>query len=82
MLDVVDRSRDEPWAAGPVSVPLERALRDASLTVVCVLNAPGRARRLVCRACRTAARCEVCDAAVAQTAGGVLRCGRCEVQDC
>jgi primosomal protein N' (replication factor Y) len=77
VLDVVDRSRDEPWAAGPVSVPLERFLRDPSLTVLCVLNAPGRARRLVCRACRATARCEVCDAAVGQTVEGILRCGRC-----
>ena len=54
-----------------------------------VLNTTGRARLLACAACATIARCEVCDAAVAQpdehalrcaalrdrAAGGVLACG-------
>ena len=45
--------------------------------MVCVLNAPGRARRLACRSCRALQRCERCQAAVAQTRDGLLRCARC-----
>jgi primosomal protein N' (replication factor Y) len=45
--------------------------------VVVVLNATGRARLLACRACRTLARCEVCEAAVVQPDEARLACRRC-----
>jgi primosomal protein N' (replication factor Y) len=78
VLQIVDRSREEPWAWGPVSAALERHLRDPQRTVVCVMNSPGRARRLACRACRTTTRCEPCGAAVVQLAAAdVLHCPRC-----
>ena len=48
--------------------------------MVCVLNAPGRARRLACRSCRALQRCERCQAAVAQTRDGRLRCARCGLE--
>jgi primosomal protein N' (replication factor Y) len=44
---------------------------------VCVLNRPGRARLLACRACRSMQRCERCDAAVAEDDAGRLVCDRC-----
>ena len=77
ILEVVDRRNDEPWRRSLVSSSLIKALRDAERTVVCVLNAPGRARRLACRSCRALQRCERCQAAVAQTRDGLLRCARC-----
>ena len=77
ILEVVDRRNDEPWRRSLVSSPLIKALRDPERTVVCVLNAPGRARRLACRSCRALQRCERCQAAVAQTRDGLLRCARC-----
>ena len=77
ILEVVDRRNDEPWRRSLVSSPLIKALRDPDRTVVCVLNAPGRARRLACRSCRALQRCERCQAAVAQTRDGLLRCARC-----
>ena len=77
ILEVVDRRDDEPWRRSLVSSPLIKALRDPDRTVVCVLNAPGRARRLACRSCRALQRCERCQAAVAQTDDGLLRCARC-----
>jgi primosomal protein N' (replication factor Y) len=78
VLQVVDRSQDEPWAWGPISAPLERHLRDPDVVVVCVLNAPGRARRLACRACHATTRCERCDAAVVLLSDAdQLHCPRC-----
>jgi primosomal protein N' (replication factor Y) len=80
LLQVIDRSREEPWAWGPVTPALLRHLRDPDQHVVCVLNSPGRARRLACRTCRSTTRCEPCGAAVAQTAAGVLQCPRCATE--
>ncbi|HEY8092931.1 MAG TPA: hypothetical protein VID93_04090 [Acidimicrobiales bacterium] len=77
ILEIVDRTQDEPWGRSLLSSALIRSLRDPSRTVVCVLNAPGKARRLACRSCRALQRCERCQAAVSQTRGGGLRCARC-----
>jgi primosomal protein N' (replication factor Y) len=74
-VDVVDRRSDDPreglWS--PRLVDLVRR----SERVVCVLNRKGRARLLVCRACREVVRCERCGAAVAEEGDGLgcLRCG-------
>jgi primosomal protein N' (replication factor Y) len=59
-----------------VTSPLIAHLR-SDRTVVCVHNTPGRARILACRACRTLARCAVCDAAVGLDDDGALACRRC-----
>jgi primosomal protein N' (replication factor Y) len=77
ILEIVDRSRDEPWKQSLLSTRLLRYLQDPDGVVVCVLNAPGRARRLACRSCRALQRCERCQAAVSQTRDGVLHCARC-----
>jgi primosomal protein N' (replication factor Y) (superfamily II helicase) len=77
IVEVVDRSRDEPWKTSLVTSPLVRHLRDADRTVVCVHNTPGRARILACRTCRNLARCETCQAAVALDDDGRLTCRRC-----
>ncbi len=66
ILEIVDRTQDEPWGRSLLSSALIRSLRDPSRTVVCVLNAPGKARRLACRSCRALQRCERCQAAVSQ----------------
>ena len=76
LVEVVDRSRDEPWKTSLVTSPLIAHLR-SDRTVVCVHNTPGRARILACRTCRTLARCAVCDAAVGLADDRTLACRRC-----
>ena len=76
-VEVVDRSRDEPWKTSLVTSPLIGHLRDAGKVVVCVHNTPGRARILACRNCRTLARCAVCDAAVGMADDETFACRRC-----
>jgi primosomal protein N' (replication factor Y) len=80
ILELVDRSREDPFQRSMVSGALMRHLLDPSRRVVCVLNAPGRARRLVCRSCHSRPRCERCRAALGQTRDGVLRCARCSTE--
>ena len=77
IVDVIDRSDDEPWKRSLVTSELIVHLRDADRTVVCVSNTTGRARLLACRQCRELARCERCDAAVVQLDDGTLDCLRC-----
>jgi primosomal protein N' (replication factor Y) len=77
IIDVIDRSDEEPWKTSLVTSALIRHLRDADHTVVCVLNATGRARILACRACKSLARCERCDAAVSLADDATLVCPRC-----
>jgi primosomal protein N' (replication factor Y) len=77
IVEVVDRSRDEPWRTSLVSSPLIAHLRRAEQTVVCVHNTPGRARILACRSCRALVRCERCEAAVGLADDGNLICRRC-----
>ena len=59
------------------TTPLIERLRDHALRVVCVSNITGRARVLVCRACKSLTRCEHCEAAVGLTDDGRLTCRRC-----
>ncbi len=77
IVEVVDRSRDEPWRTSLVSSPLITHLRRADQSVVCVHNTPGRARVLACRSCRALVRCERCEAAVGLADDGNLICRRC-----
>jgi primosomal protein N' (replication factor Y) len=77
IVEVVDRSRDEPWKTSLVTSALIRHLRDHERTVVCVHNTPGRGRILACRSCRSLVRCARCEAAVAMSDDGTLACRRC-----
>ena len=77
LVEVVDRSRDEPWKTSLVTSPLIAHLRAPERTVVCVHNVPGRARILACRTCRALARCARCEAAVGLADDGTLLCRRC-----
>jgi primosomal protein N' (replication factor Y) len=77
ILEVIDRSDDEPWKTSLVTSRLLAVARDPSVRLVCVLNTLGRARRLACRVCRAATVCEVCGAAVSQDRTGGLVCARC-----
>jgi primosomal protein N' (replication factor Y) len=92
IVDVVDRSDQEPWRRSLVTSALIGHIRDHDRRVVCVLNTTGRARLLACRRCRALARCERCEGAVAVldtggpgpkgpdsdgVASGALVCGRC-----
>jgi primosomal protein N' (replication factor Y) len=86
-LEVIDRRRDDP-RLGLYSEPLVALLR-AEAKVVCVLNRTGRARLLACAACGELARCERCEAALAQQADGeppyplvCPRCGQVRPQVC
>jgi primosomal protein N' (replication factor Y) len=78
IVELVDRSDDEPWKRSLLTSELIQYLRDESLTVVCVTNDTGRARLLACRQCRGLTRCEKCDAAVGLADDGNLVCRRCE----
>ena len=80
IVEVVDRGREEPWKRSLVTPPLIAHLRNNERTVVCVQNTLGRARIIACRACRTLARCERCEAAVGLTDDGVLACRRCGLE--
>ena len=74
VVDVVDMRRQDP-RTGLLPPALVRLLR-SDRRVLCVLNRTGRARLLACKACGELARCERCDAAVAQP-GDQLVCTRC-----
>ncbi|HEX5367734.1 MAG TPA: hypothetical protein VFW63_13855 [Acidimicrobiales bacterium] len=78
VVDVVDMRGEDP-RTGLLPPRLVRWLR-SDRRVLCVLNRTGRARLLACRACGELARCERCGAAVGQTAGGALACGRCDLE--
>jgi primosomal protein N' (replication factor Y) len=78
IIEVIDRTGEEPWKRSLISSPLITHLRDGSRTVVCVINTTGRARLLACRTCRELARCERCDAAVILDDDKRLLCLRCE----
>ncbi len=78
IVDVIDRTDDEPWKRSLVTSELIRHLRDQDRTVVCISNTTGRARLLACRQCRELTRCEKCDAAVVLDDDGDLVCPRCE----
>lgn len=72
---VVDRREADP-REGLWSRPVVDAARSAG-RVLCVLNRTGRARLLVCGACRETARCGTCGGAVSQRDDRLLACGRC-----
>ena len=82
--EVVDRRR-EPPGLGLFSSRAVAALRDAispAARAICVLNRRGRARLLACGACGDIARCERCEAAVAEADSGaegvtLLACTTC-----
>lgn len=77
IVDVIDRSDEEPWKRSLLTSRLIQHLRDPERTVVCISNTTGRARLLACRQCRTLARCERCEAAVALDDHERLVCHRC-----
>jgi primosomal protein N' (replication factor Y) len=80
IVDVIDRTGEEPWKRSLLTSQLIAHLRDPDRIVVCVSNTPGRARLLACRQCRQLARCERCDAAVVQPSDGRLVCPRCTTE--
>ncbi len=77
ILELVDRSREEPWKRSLLTSPLIQHLRNPDQRVVCVHNTKGRARLLACRTCKSLQRCEKCQAAVMQDDSGSLVCHRC-----
>lgn len=79
IVDLVDRSDDEPWKRSLVTSELIRQLRDHERTIVCVCNTTGRARLVACRQCRQLARCERCHAAEALDDEGRLACSHCGI---
>lgn len=81
VLEVVDRRREPPGLGlfSNRAVAAARAAVGAGGRAVCVLNRRGRARLLACAACGDLARCERCQAALAEASEspGVLVCGAC-----
>ena len=78
---VVDRAANEeqPWSSLLSSALIEH-LRTPGTRVLCVLNVKGRSRLSACRTCRTLARCEVCEAAVAIDDHSMMVCPQCATQ--
>ncbi|MDP9464944.1 MAG: hypothetical protein M3P52_09995, partial [Actinomycetota bacterium] len=79
ILELVDRTHDEPWKRSLLTSQLIQHLRDSERRVICVHNTKGRARLLACRSCASLQRCERCQAAVMQDDAGSLVCRRCEM---
>ena len=77
ILELVDRTREEPWKRSLLTSPLIQHLRNREQRVICVHNTKGRARLLACRTCKSLQRCEKCQAAVMQDDEGALVCRRC-----
>lgn len=80
IVEVIDRSDEEPWKRSLLTSELIAHLRDGSRTVVCVSNTTGRSALLACRACRELARCARCEAAVSMGEADTLGCRRCGLQ--
>ncbi len=76
LLEVVDRTRDDPLRRSLITAAMVRHLRSEARVVV-VHNTPGIARRLACASCGQVTRCERCSAAVAMEADERLVCRRC-----
>ena len=76
IVDVIDRSDEEPWRTSLLSSALIRQLR-RDVRVVCLHNTTGRARILACRSCRALVRCTQCEAAVRLGDDARLACPRC-----
>jgi primosomal protein N' (replication factor Y) len=69
-------------SSGTTGVPEERRMAGPGVRAVCVFNRKGRARLLACAACGDIARCERCEAAVAEADSGaegipLLACAPC-----
>jgi primosomal protein N' (replication factor Y) len=79
ILDVVDRRQEDPRSGLYSQRLVDTIHRHEGQAVLCVLNRKGRSRLLACNACGELARCERCDAAVAQPSD-VLRCERCGLE--
>ena len=80
VIELVDRTNEEPGRVPIVAPALTKHLRDGG-RVVCILNRTGRAKLLDCRTCATLAECERCGAALTLPAqGSTLVCGRCAHQ--
>lgn len=77
IVEIVDRTREDPWQTSLATSALIRQIRDPQRQVICVLNSMGRARLLACRSCRALQRCEVCEASVHQRDDGQFACARC-----
>jgi len=77
VLEIVDRTREEPWKRSVLTSALIQHLRNPAKRIVCVHNTKGRARLLACRTCKSLQRCEKCQAAVMQDDAGMLVCRRC-----
>jgi primosomal protein N' (replication factor Y) (superfamily II helicase) len=78
LVEIIDRSEEEPWKTSLISSPLAQHLRNPDRRVVCVLNTVGRSKRLACRSCRELTVCERCKATVHEPEPGVLQCARCD----
>ncbi len=76
IVELIDRSDEEPWRTSLLSSALIRRLR-GDQRVVCVHNTTGRARILACRTCRSLVRCTRCEAAIKLNDDGRLVCPRC-----
>jgi primosomal protein N' (replication factor Y) (superfamily II helicase) len=78
IIDIIDRSKEEPGRHRLLSPRLTNTLRNDE-RVLCILNRTGRAKLIACASCSEVARCERCDAAVQQPdESAELVCARCD----
>jgi primosomal protein N' (replication factor Y) len=78
-IQIVDLA-DVPLAGSLLSTPLLQSIRNATGASVVVLNTKGKARLLVCKACKAVQSCATCGALLAQGDDGVLHCVRCNIE--
>ena len=78
-VSVVDLD-EVPVANSLLSTQLLQAVAVQGATTVCVLNTKGKARLIVCKACRTVQSCPKCSSLLTQENGDTLLCTRCHVE--
>ncbi|CAB4657156.1 unannotated protein [freshwater metagenome] len=77
-IEVVDLE-SVPVAGSLLSTEMLSAVSQSGGSVACVLNTKGKARLIVCRACRQVQSCGTCSALLTQDADQHLVCQRCNI---
>ena len=75
-IEVVDLG-DVPVAGSLLSSQLLSSVAQSGVTTVCVLNTKGKARLIVCKACRVVQACPQCSSLLTQDDNDALMCIRC-----
>lgn len=68
---------DVPVSGSLLSTEMLTSVTTENATTVCVLNTKGKARLIVCKACRAVQACSTCSSLLTQDDNGTLFCVRC-----